>query len=80
MADVGNAEKKKWIYAFNIVPMKHINRADLISQPPSVTDIPYNESHMKVYYFIYFNNVEVFNLSQFAIRGVKISRVNFSMT
>jgi hypothetical protein len=47
LADVGNLEKKKWIYAFNIVPMVHINRADLIAQPPTVTDIPFNESHME---------------------------------
>ena len=48
MAKVGNPEKKKWIYAFNIVPMKQMSRSDLIAQPPSASDIPYNESHMKV--------------------------------
>ena len=47
LAQVGNPEKKKWIYAFNIVPMKHMNRSDLVAQPVVVTDLPYNESHMK---------------------------------
>lgn len=47
LADVGNKEKKKWIYAFNIVPMKNLSVPDLVAQPPSVTDMPYNESHMK---------------------------------
>ena len=51
LADVGNAEKKKWIYAFNIVPMKHLSKQELVAQPPSVTDMPYNESHLKVIKF-----------------------------
>ena len=48
MADVGNKEKKKWIYAFNIVPLKCLDKSDLVAQPSVVTDMPYNESHMKV--------------------------------
>ena len=47
MAKVGNPEKKKWIYAFNIVPMKQMSRSDLIAQPATASDIPYNDSHMK---------------------------------
>ena len=48
LADVGNSEKKKWIYAFNIVPMKTLSKIDLVAQPPTVTDMPFNESHLKV--------------------------------
>ena len=48
LADVGNPEKKKWIYAFNIVPMKHLQKSDLVAQPPIVTEMPFNESHIKV--------------------------------
>ena len=47
MADVGNKEKKKWIYAFNIVPMKQLSKLELVAQPSIATDIPYNESHMR---------------------------------
>merc|ERR1712223_883439 len=39
--------KKKWIYAFNIVPLKCLSKQDLVAQPSVVTDMPYNESHMK---------------------------------
>ena len=48
LADVGNKENKKWIYAFNIVPLKCLSKSDLVAQPAVVTDMPYNESHMKV--------------------------------
>ena len=48
LARVGNKEKNKWIYAFNIVPLKCLNKSDLVAQPNVVTDMPYNESHMKV--------------------------------
>ena len=46
MAKVGNAEKRKWIYAFNINPMKHMARSELIAQPPSASDIPYSQSNL----------------------------------
>ncbi len=39
---VGNAEKRKWVYAFNIVPLKHIDRSELVKQPAEATDAPYN--------------------------------------
>ena len=39
---VGNADKKKWLYAFNISPLKSMERAALVVQPPEVTDMPYN--------------------------------------
>ena len=48
LAEVGNPDKKKWIYAFNIVPMSVIDRAELVAQPPNVTEFPFKESHMKL--------------------------------
>jgi hypothetical protein len=48
LAEVGNPEKKKWIYAFNIVPMSVMERTELVAQPPNVTEFPYKVSHMKL--------------------------------
>ena len=44
LAKVGNPEKKKWIYAFNITPMKTIDRSDLVAQAKDVTDMPYTQA------------------------------------
>lgn len=46
LAKVGNPQKRKFLYAFNIVPMKHLNEKELCKQPPDVTECPfkYNES------------------------------------
>jgi hypothetical protein len=44
---VDNPEKKKWLYAFNIQPMKTMDRAELIAQPTDVTDVPYNDADLK---------------------------------
>ena len=33
LAKVGNKEKKKWLYAFNISPMSSMVCGDLVSQP-----------------------------------------------
>ncbi|ERE80425.1 CWF19-like protein 1 isoform X1 [Cricetulus griseus] len=44
LANVGNAEKKKYLYAFSIVPMKLMAAAELVKQPPDVTENPYRES------------------------------------
>ena len=41
LASAGNSEKKKWIYAFNITPIKTSARSDLVAQPADVTDIPF---------------------------------------
>lgn len=41
LANVGNKEKSKYLYAFNIVPMKHIDRAELHKQPVDTTECPY---------------------------------------
>lgn len=44
LANVGNAEKKKYLYAFSIVPMKLMAAAELVKQPPDVTENPYRET------------------------------------
>ncbi|XP_055208718.1 CWF19-like protein 1 isoform X5 [Gorilla gorilla gorilla] len=44
LANVGNPEKKKYLYAFSIVPMKLMDAAELVKQPPDVTENPYRKS------------------------------------
>ncbi|XP_015392176.1 CWF19-like protein 1 isoform X3 [Panthera tigris] len=44
LASVGNPEKKKYLYAFSIVPMKLMDAAELVKQPPDVTENPYRKS------------------------------------
>uniref|UniRef100_A0A8C6H446 CWF19-like protein 1 n=1 Tax=Mus spicilegus TaxID=10103 RepID=A0A8C6H446_MUSSI len=44
LANVGNPEKKKYLYAFSIVPMKLMAVAELVKQPPDVTENPYRDS------------------------------------
>jgi hypothetical protein len=41
LASVGNAEKQKWIYAFNIKPMKSLSRTELTKQPDVTSEFPY---------------------------------------
>jgi len=48
LSKVGNKEKKKWLYAFNITPMADLPRAELVAQPQGVTDIPFREEHITV--------------------------------
>ncbi|XP_065750296.1 CWF19-like protein 1 isoform X2 [Phocoena phocoena] len=43
LANVGNPEKKKYLYAFSIVPMKLMDVAELVKQPPDVTENPYRK-------------------------------------
>lgn len=43
LANVGNPEKKKYLYAFSIVPMRLMSVAELVKQPPDVTENPYRE-------------------------------------
>ncbi|XP_064113459.1 CWF19-like protein 1 [Macrobrachium nipponense] len=43
LAKVGNPEKQKWLYAFNITPMVHCDPSELNKQPPDVTECPYSE-------------------------------------
>jgi len=46
LAKVGNREKKKWLYAFNMTPITTISRADLMAQPPGVTEMPFKDAHI----------------------------------
>ncbi|NXG51521.1 C19L1 protein, partial [Psilopogon haemacephalus] len=43
LADVGNAGKKKYLYAFSIVPMSMMDLAELVKQPQDVTENPYRK-------------------------------------
>nr|XP_033808024.1 CWF19-like protein 1 [Geotrypetes seraphini] len=44
LASVGNMSKKKYLYAFNIVPLTHMDPAELVKQPLDVTENPYRKS------------------------------------
>lgn len=48
LAKVGNSEKKKWLYAFNITPLTTLGRAELMSQPLGTTDIPFLPEHIEI--------------------------------
>ncbi|CAL1568360.1 unnamed protein product [Knipowitschia caucasica] len=41
LANVNNPAKKKYLYAFNIIPMKRMDPAELVKQTPDVTENPY---------------------------------------
>ncbi|XP_041833103.1 CWF19-like protein 1 isoform X2 [Melanotaenia boesemani] len=41
LATVNNPAKKKYLYAFNIIPMKSMDPAELVKQPQDVTENPY---------------------------------------
>ncbi|XP_077449775.1 CWF19-like protein 1 [Stigmatopora argus] len=41
LAKVNNPGKKKYLYAFNIVPMKTMESSELVKQPQDVTESPY---------------------------------------
>ncbi|NXJ25154.1 C19L1 protein, partial [Dicrurus megarhynchus] len=43
LADVGNTSKKKYLYAFSIVPMSSMDPAELVKQPQDVTENPYRK-------------------------------------
>ncbi|XP_064369601.1 CWF19-like protein 1 isoform X2 [Dromaius novaehollandiae] len=43
LADVGNTSKKKYLYAFSIVPMSLMDPAELVKQPQDVTENPYRK-------------------------------------
>ncbi|NWI13439.1 C19L1 protein, partial [Crypturellus soui] len=43
LADVGNTSKKKYLYAFSIVPMSVMDPAELVKQPQDVTENPYRK-------------------------------------
>ncbi|KAK3726978.1 hypothetical protein QZH41_014727, partial [Actinostola sp. cb2023] len=40
---VGNKQKRKYMYAFNIVPMCNMEKDKLTEQPEDVTELPYNK-------------------------------------
>lgn len=42
LAKVGNPQKKKYLYAFNITPMSAMDSSDLVQQPEDVTECPYS--------------------------------------
>ncbi|XP_017340533.1 CWF19-like protein 1 isoform X1 [Ictalurus punctatus] len=44
LAAVNNPGKKKYLYAFNIVPMKSMEPAALVKQPEDVTENPYRKA------------------------------------
>ncbi|XP_040030290.2 CWF19-like protein 1 isoform X2 [Gasterosteus aculeatus] len=44
LAAVNNPAKKKYLYAFNIVPMKTMDPSELVKQPQDVTENPYRRS------------------------------------
>ncbi|KAM4678449.1 CWF19-like protein 1 isoform 2-T2 [Discoglossus pictus] len=44
LASVGNPNKKKYIYAFSIVPMNSMESAELVKQPQDVSENPYRKS------------------------------------
>uniref|UniRef100_A0A8C7RJQ2 CWF19-like protein 1 n=1 Tax=Oncorhynchus mykiss TaxID=8022 RepID=A0A8C7RJQ2_ONCMY len=42
LATVNNPEKRKYLYAFNIIPMKSMEASELVKQPQDVTESPYS--------------------------------------
>ncbi|XP_035282640.1 CWF19-like protein 1 isoform X1 [Anguilla anguilla] len=44
LANVNNPAKKKYLYAFSIVPMKTMDPTELVKQPQDVTENPYRKS------------------------------------
>ncbi|XP_034019142.1 CWF19-like protein 1 [Thalassophryne amazonica] len=44
LATVNNPAKKKYLYAFNIIPMKTLDPSELVKQPQDVTENPYRHS------------------------------------
>ena len=41
LASVGNKQKAKYLYAFNVAPMKELTREQLTEQPADATEFPY---------------------------------------
>lgn len=57
LARVGNEKKRKWIYAFNVTPMKEMKREELLQEPVAITTNPYGGKDRK---FFWRNSVCVF--------------------
>ncbi|XP_076819990.1 CWF19-like protein 1 isoform X2 [Clavelina lepadiformis] len=47
LAPVGNSQKQKYLYAFTITPMQHMNSSELNKQPPDTTECPYKTKNNK---------------------------------
>ncbi|XP_061405323.1 CWF19-like protein 1 [Lethenteron reissneri] len=47
LAPVGNAAKRKYLYAFTAAPMCQLEPAELVRQPPDVTENPFAKSTAK---------------------------------
>ena len=48
LAEVGNLEKKKWVYAFNIVPMTSMAATELTAQPENATECPFKAKDVEM--------------------------------
>ena len=46
LAEVGNPDKKKWLYAFTLTPAIHCINAELAMQPQDVTECPYSRDQL----------------------------------
>nr|XP_060613883.1 CWF19-like protein 1 [Anolis sagrei ordinatus] len=44
LANVGNTDKSKYLYAFSILPMASMDPAELVKQPQDVTENPYRQA------------------------------------
>lgn len=44
LAKVNNPTKKKYLYAFNIIPLRSMDAAELVKQPQDVTENPYRRA------------------------------------
>ena len=48
LAEVGNLEKKKWIYAFNMVPLAQMDSSELTVQPANTTESPFKQKDIEL--------------------------------
>jgi hypothetical protein len=73
---VGNAEKRKWLYAFNIAPMKDMERAAIAAQPLEVTDAPFTMAtimaQVSISYFLHFSSAVNFFAAIYRVVGTRI--------
>lgn len=47
LAKVNNKDKKKYLYAFNITPLKHMAASELVKQPLDVTESPFIQTALR---------------------------------
>jgi len=48
LAEVGNLEKKKWIYAFSMVPLAQMEASELTAQPSNATESPFKPKDIEL--------------------------------